>query len=205
MTLERIGIYGGSFSPPHQGHRRMAEAFLRAERLDRCLVIPTYEPPHKELSSAASPEQRLAMCRLAFAGLPLEVSDLEVARGGKSYTAVTLETLKREGRTLVFLCGTDMFMTMDRWYQPEKIFALAEIVYACRESGEAARAAREVMDRKAGEYAAKYGAICRPMPFDALELSSTDVRLALSDGRNTEGMLDPLVREYIDTWKLYRN
>jgi nicotinate-nucleotide adenylyltransferase len=135
MSAKRIGIYGGTFSPPHLGHRRAVEAFALAEQLDEIYVIPTFTPPHKQLQGDATPQQRMEMCRLAFAGLPVAVSDLEIRRGGKSYTVLTLEELKAPDNTLVLLCGTDMFLTIDSWYQAARIFELAEIVYVQRETG----------------------------------------------------------------------
>ena len=92
-----IGIYGGSFSPPHMGHYRALSAFVNAFKPDKTYVIPTLIPPHKELSSAATPEERLAMCRLAFGELDITVSDMEIKRGGKSYTVLTLQELAKEG------------------------------------------------------------------------------------------------------------
>lgn len=202
--MKTIGIYGGTFSPPHLGHRRVAEAFLSQEKPDDMQVIPTLIPPHKLLHGDATPAQRMEMCRLCFAGLPLTVSDREIRRGGKSYTVLTLEELSAVDTRLVFLCGTDMFMTMDTWREPERIFALADIVYACRESGEAAAVMRQALAERAEVYRARYGARTRPLLFDALEISSERLRQMLLCGENTAAFLHPDVRRYIDKWQLYR-
>ena len=84
----RIALYGGSFNPPHPGHVQAALCVLRELKPDRLLIVPDRIPPHKELAEdSPPPEERLALCRLAFAGLPcVEVSDLELRREGKSYT-----------------------------------------------------------------------------------------------------------------------
>ena len=92
----KIGIYGGTFDPPHLGHMEAARTAMEQLGLDRLLIIPDREPPHKELEgNAASPEQRLEMARLMADGLGprAEASDLELKREGKSYTADTVEAL----------------------------------------------------------------------------------------------------------------
>ena len=200
----RVGIYGGTFSPPHCGHRRALEAFISQEQLDAVYVIPALMPPHKELKGDATPEQRLAMCKLAFKGLPVTVSDMEIRRGGKSYTVLTLEELKREDVTLVMLCGTDMFLTLDKWYQPKRIFELAEIVFVQRETGEASDGIPEKLEKQQLFLQQTYRAITRPLKCDALMMSSSELREAIQAEKDTTAYLAPQVRRYIDTWHLYR-
>ncbi len=203
MKGECIGIYGGSFSPPHIGHYRALDAFIKVERPTRTLVIPTLIPPHKQLGGDATPEQRLHMCRLAFADLPVTVDDREIRRGGKSYTVLTLEELKTADNRLFFLCGTDMLMTLDSWHQPERIFELAEIVYVCREGGGAQAEARRALRRKAEEYRQRFSAVVRELFADVVEISSTDLRKALGKERNASAYLHPDVEEYIKACHLY--
>lgn len=202
MKKERIGIYGGTFSPPHIGHHRALSAFLQQEQLDRVYVIPTLQPPHKPLQGDATPQQRLAMCRLAFADLPVTVSDMEIKRGGKSYTVLTLEELKRADNTLVLLCGSDMFLSIDRWYQPQRIFALAEIVYVQREDGEHAEQVAQALAAQAMRLQQQYNAVTRPLACRAIEISSTMLRQELAQGNETS-FLSPSVKEYIDQCQLY--
>lgn len=199
-----IGIYGGSFSPPHMGHYRALSAFVNAFKPDKTYVIPTLIPPHKELSSAATPEERLAMCRLAFGELDITVSDMEIKRGGKSYTVLTLQELAKEGDRLLLLCGTDMLLTLDRWYMPERIFALAEIVYVSREEGEAGREANAAMAKKAEEYRARFGATVHALSCETFAVSSTELRTMLADGKDVSAFLHPRVKEYIAKCQLYR-
>jgi nicotinate-nucleotide adenylyltransferase len=198
--MKRIGIYGGTFSPPHLGHYQALSAFVAEERLDEILVIPTNIPPHKATDGETSAEARLAMCRLAFADLPVTVSDREIRRGGTSYTALTLNELKKDDVTLIFLCGTDMFMSMDTWYRHEEIFALAEIVYATREEDGHMQAA---LGEKAAHYKEKYGATVRPLTSAVVEISSTELRKAIEAGEDTP-FLSPQVKEYIRKWRLYQ-
>ena len=129
-----IGIYGGTFNPPHLGHFQAAKTAIAALRLDKLILIPAALPPHKELPEGTpSPERRLEMtAKMADAmAMPgtVEVSDLELRRPGKSYTADTLEQLHRQypGAKLWLLMGTDMFLTLHLWREPERIMALAGI------------------------------------------------------------------------------
>lgn len=202
MKNETVGIFGGTFSPPHLGHTAALSAFLKQEKTDRMLVIPTAVPPHKQLKGDATQEQRLAMCRIAFSGLPVTVSDIEMKRGGKSYTVDTLKQLSQKGRRLVLLCGTDMFLSLDKWYRAETIFTLADIVYARREQDPENDA---LLSKQAEAYRKRFGATVRPLASSVIEISSSEVREALAKGKDTTAFLHPDVRRYIQEWQLYRN
>ena len=126
----KIGIYGGSFNPPHLGHQNAAVEAAEKCALDKLLLIPAGIPPHKMLSAdAAGADDRLAMTRLMGeqitldTGVKVTVSDMEIARGGKSYTADTLRILheQRPDDELWLLMGTDMFLTFQYWYKPDEI------------------------------------------------------------------------------------
>ena len=201
--MRTVGIYGGTFSPPHMGHYRALAAFISAFNPDTTYVIPTLVPPHKAVSAAATPEERLAMCHLAFDELGATVSDLEIRRGGKSYTVLTLEELSATDTRVLLLCGTDMFLTLDTWYMPERIFELAEIVYAVREEGEEGRTAALAMAKRAQEYRTRFGATVHALPLDSLELSSSELRAMLAEGKDTTSLLHPKVKEYIERCNLY--
>lgn len=150
----KTGIYGGTFNPIHRGHLHILTEFYRRLGLDRVLVIPTRIPPHKRAGNLASAEDRLEMCRLAVGEIPIraEVSDLEVRRKEKSYTADTLLELRGlyPGDSLYLLMGEDMFLTVQNWYAPEVIFENAVICAAprSREGHEALlRHARKLADQ----------------------------------------------------------
>ena len=130
----KIGIYGGTFNPPHLGHVTAARAVFELLKLDELLVIPAGLPPHKELPvGSPTAEQRLEMTRLAAEQLGLgdkvKVLDLELHREGRSFTSDTLEELKARypDGELWLLMGTDMFLTFQAWHEPEKILSLAGI------------------------------------------------------------------------------
>ncbi len=143
------------------------------------------------------------MCRLAFAELPVLVDDREIRRGGKSYTVLTLEELKTGDNRLLFLCGTDMFLTLDAWYKPERIFELAEIIYIRRKDGEAGLVANEALCRKAEEYRRRFSATVRELTAPVTEISSSELRDALGKGESASSFLHPDVEEYIKKCHLY--
>ena len=139
--MGRIGIYGGTFNPPHIGHIRAAKGVVRSLELDKLLVIPDRIAPHKELpEGSASPEQRLEMLHLALADCPeIEVSDIELRREGKSYTFETVDQLRKSypDDELILLMGTDMFLTFHEWRNPERILENASLgVFYRGEKGE---------------------------------------------------------------------
>ena len=130
----RIGIYGGTFNPPHLGHLTAAESVFRMLKLDKLFLIPAGLPPHKELpAGSATSEQRLEMTRLACEQLGLgdraEVLELELQREGKSFTSDTLEAIhaRYPDAELWLLVGTDMFLTLQAWHEPGRIFELAGV------------------------------------------------------------------------------
>lgn len=200
--MERLGIYGGTFSPPHNGHVHAAKCFLEQMALDRLIIVPTYIPPHKSRTDAVSAEMRFDMCKCAFGfSSQIEVSDMEIVRQGKSYTAETLGALTREGRKLFFLCGTDMLLTMDTWYKPEVIFALADIVCVRREEDVDVKTA---LDEKANEYRMRFGARIHLLTVPSLTLSSSEVRAQIKEGGAWEQLLPSEVAAYINEKELYQ-
>ena len=199
--MTRIGIYGGTFSPPHNGHVAAARAFMEQRWLDFLYVIPTALPPHKEMEVQVDAAQRLEMCRLAFSGMEgVYVSDLELRRGGRSYTVDTLRELWGEDRRLFFLCGTDMMLTLDTWREPEEIFRLCYPVYIRRENDRTLDAA---IVQKITEYNQKYGKVVRRIVTEPLEISSNQVRTALQDGKDISRLIPAPVEKYIRDNHLY--
>lgn len=198
----KLGIYGGTFSPIHNGHVMVAKAFLETLKLDKLLVIPAGQPPHKQVSANVDPQRRLEMCRLAFEGSDkIEISDIELRRKGKSYTVMTLRELKNDETELYFLCGTDMLLTFDKWYCFEEIFKLCTLVCARRERDYDVNCR---LESKIAELTSKYSAKILVLNTDILEMSSTDIRDKMSRGESVYGMLPPKVYDYINSNELYR-
>lgn len=194
----KIGIYGGSFSPPHYGHIGAARAFAEEMALDELLVMPSGKSPHKTASHPVDPADRLAMARLAFADIPcVTVSDWEIRQEGLSYTAKTLAHFSSRGE-LYFLCGTDMFLTLAHWYHPEIIFEKAAIVLARREKED-----DEAIEKAAAHYREAFSARLYFLKNPVLPLSSTEVRTAIAKGKGLADYLPPSVEEYIYAHKLY--
>ena len=198
----RVGIYGGTFSPVHNGHVAAAKAFMEQMWLDILYVIPTGVTPHKDMKGDASAKDRLEMCRLAFADMDgVIVSDLEISREGKSYTVDTLRELYDPAGRLFLLMGTDMLLTLDQWREPEEIFKLCYPVYIRREE-DAALDGRIV--EKITSYQEKFGKVVRRIVAPAIELSSSEVREAIAKGEAVDAMIPPVVARYIETNQLYR-
>ncbi len=198
-----LAVYGGTFSPPHIGHIRAAEAFRRAVDPDRLLIIPSAIPPHKSPVRGASDADRVEMCRMAFSAIPgAEISDIELHRAGRSYTVDTLRALAAEGQTVIMLIGTDMFLSLDTWYCAEEIFRLAEIAVIRRENDP--ENAQKIAQKKQ-EYINRYGARIHGILCDATVISSSEVRERILAGLPTEGYLTAEVEEYIRKWHLYRD
>jgi nicotinate-nucleotide adenylyltransferase len=171
---KRVGIFGGTFNPPHIGHIEAAKAFVKIAELDVLIIMPAFIPPHKEYISSVNCNERLEMCKIAFKNVDkAQVSDLEIARGGKSYTYLTLQELSNDKSELFFLCGTDMILSMDTWKCPEIIFSLANICYIRRESD---AKLTELINQKCKLYYEKFEANVIPIDADVIEISSSEIR-----------------------------
>lgn len=205
--IERIGIYGGTFSPIHSGHVRAAYAFLNTMNLDRLYVVPNSLPPHKTNVDGAGAADRLEMARLAFDGISddlrgrLEVSDFEIRREGKSFSFYTLEHFSRPDRELFILVGTDMFLTLNEWFRSEDVFRLARIVLMRREREESLL---PVIKEKRLEYTEKYNAIIYTIDAPPIEISSTLLRGMIRAGESVAGLIPDNVIKYIKEKSLYR-
>ena len=196
--MKKIGIYGGSFSPPHHGHVSAAKQFMEALSLDELLVMPSHISPHKITDPSLTSRHRYDMAKIAFADLPkVTVSDYEIQKGDVSYTANTLTHFSQEG-DLYFLCGTDMFLTLSRWYRPDIIFRNATIVLASRENGK-----DEEIQQAKETYEKEYGAQIIILNNQVLEVSSTEVRNALKQGKDVSRYLSHDVEVYIREHNLY--
>lgn len=196
--MMKIAVYGGSFDPPHKGHRLLADNLADFCGVEKVLIIPTAMSPFKQ-SSGASPEDRLSMCELAFNSPLFEVSDVEISRGGKSYTVDTLRQVKKlypESDLYLFM-GDDMLLSLDRWYCYEEILSLCTVVAACRtEKLDKLQEMRDYVQARLGTDKVK---ICTSVP---VEVSSTLVREHLRQG-DFFG-LEESVCEYIRARGLYK-
>ncbi len=185
----RIGIFGGSFNPPHLGHINSAEAACESLKLDKVLLIPTGIPPHKQMADGSPDGQmRLELLKSAAAGRKwAECSDIEIKRPGASYTIDTVKALKEEypDSKLVLLMGTDMITTFDQWKSFKEIIALAELGAFARADSDLA-----VINAKANELREKYGATVSVVETEVIDISSTELRGLLKERGGREYFSD---------------
>ena len=197
--MKKIAIYGGSFDPPHKGHKLLAENLASVCGAEKVIIIPTALSPFKN-SSSATAEDRLDMCKLFFKEDLFSISDIEIKRGGKSYTVDTLTQIKEENpdAELFLFMGDDMLLSFDKWYCYQEILRLATIVCACRtENLEELQNMKSFVKNvlKAEERVI----ICESVPF---EISSTEIRSSLKDSAK-KGLSED-VYNYIQAKGLYQ-
>lgn len=202
QKAEHWGVFGGTFNPVHHGHLILAREAMESLELDRMILVPNYRSPLREGEVLAPAEDRLEMLRRAVAGEPgMEVSDLEVRRGGTSFTVETLETLKREHPEidLTFLCGADSLTTLDRWVRIERILEVARVCVLAR-PGTEAEAAHAGLARRAPQVAEKVQLIAMTR---MLDLSATEIRERLAAGKSIRWLVPEAVGEYVRSKGLY--
>lgn len=199
--ITRIGIYGGTFAPIHNGHVNAAKAFMDQMQLHYLFVIPTALDPSKIRNEGDEARHRMKMCELAFEGeAGVVISDMEIEKGGISYTVDTLRALARDDRRLFMLVGTDMALKLDSWREPEEIFKLCYPTYVRRESDKLLE--NQIIEKNT-KYLNDYGKICRRIMTPEIELSSTEIREMVKRGEDISDLVPEKVAEYIKENKLY--
>jgi nicotinate-nucleotide adenylyltransferase len=199
--VARIGILGGSFNPPHLAHLVCASEAAAQLGLERVLLTPVAQPPHKEAERDPGAEERLELCRLAVAGDErLGVCDLEVRRGGPSYTVDTLRALHAQTPEddLTFIVGGDIALGLPSWHEPEAVLGLAQLAVAER-SG----AGRQDIVERLAEH---FGEAPAPVFFDMprLDISSSQIRRRVAEGASIKYLVPDPVAERIARGRLYR-
>lgn len=204
--VQRLGVFGGSFDPPHLAHVALVEAAMAQLHLDRVQVLPTGQAWHKqrELSDAA---HRLAMVRLAFAHLPrVQVDGREIARRGPSYTVDTLHELQAEypGAQLYLLIGDDQRRALPAWHRIGEIGRIAIICAAGRDS--AVRAWTENPDAPQPTLPPSdlQHPPIQPLDMPPMPHSATDIRVLAAAGQALTGLVPAAVERYIHEHHLYR-
>jgi nicotinate-nucleotide adenylyltransferase len=195
----RIGVFGGAFDPPHLAHVALVRSAIEALQLDEVRVLPTGHAWHRS-TGLSDATHRLAMARLAFAGLPhVVVDDREIRRAGPSYTADTLGEIAREepGAQLYLLIGDDQRRSLPAWHRIDEIARLAIICAAARDPQVTAWPADEA---RAGHAT---GPVVQPLPMPLMPISATDIRERLSRQADVAALLVPGVERYIHEHHLY--
>jgi nicotinate-nucleotide adenylyltransferase len=193
-ALHRIGVFGGTFDPPHVGHLIVAGDVAEALNLERMIWIPAGRPPHKDAGGVTDGAVRLDMTRAAVGDDPrFEVSGMEVGRPGPSFTVDTLRALRDQhpGSRLYLVLGADQFRALDEWREPEEIGRLATIA---------------VMDRDGTMSEKTEPAVpvqWERVPVTRIDISSTDVRRRVADGASVRNLVTEGVRRIIEDRRLY--
>ena len=195
----KVGLLGGTFNPPHIGHLVCAQEALHELELDRVLLVPVNEPPHKGVEADPGVEHRVELCRRAAESEErLEVSLVDAEITGPSYTVGTLRRLHERcpGDDLTFIVGGDMAFSLPTWREPEAILELAELGVAEREGVRRADISERLgslpLDR------------IRFFDMPRLDISSSLIRRHVAAGRPIRHLVPEGVREYIDQAGLYR-
>ena len=189
-----VGLFGGSFNPPHIAHLIVAEAVREQGGLDQVLWMPSYQPPHKSSEEMLPAVHRLSMTRLAVEGhSAFAVSELEIDRQGTSYTLDTVKTLQQAHpeHQYSLVLGGDSLQQFHAWHRPEEIIDRLPLIVYHRPGIET----RNV--------AARFLARCRFVTAPLLEISSTDIRARCRNGRSIRYLVPEAVRTYIETHRLY--
>ncbi|MCL2108331.1 MAG: nicotinate (nicotinamide) nucleotide adenylyltransferase [Oscillospiraceae bacterium] len=194
--MYKIGVFGGSFNPPHNGHVNLAIQAKKILELDKMIIMPTGTSPHKG-ASAVGFYARENMCYLAFGHLPgFEVTDIEGKMSGRNYTLNSLRILKKlypQNSKFHLLIGADMLFYFDMWYEYQTILNECSVVAAAREQDQFP---------KMVEYATEIGKI-RVLNLDVTEVSSSEIREKIATRKDVSGLVPPKVLDYIKERKYY--
>jgi nicotinate-nucleotide adenylyltransferase len=186
----RIGILGGTFNPVHIGHLILAEEALDKLKLDKVIFVPAYQPPHKD-EAILDAEHRFNMVALAIEGNPcFEVSRIEMAAKQKAYSVDTLKALREQfGPTaeFFFITGSDSLKELSSWKNIDEVFRLANFIVAKRPGFPIERTPKEV----------------RVVVITEAEVSSSEIRRRLKEGRSVRYLVPEKVRGYIEKYRLY--
>ncbi len=218
LDQEKIGLFGGTFNPIHSGHIKAAVVVQRIFLLDKILFIPSFIPPHKESETIVSPDHRLKMVELAVRDTPAFVaSSIEIEEKGTSYSILTLQKIKAiyPDAQFFFILGVDAFLDIDTWKDHERVLEQCKFVVISRKRYRL-KDAKNVLDRK---YESKMFDLCGVekiqkktansykiflLPFDALDVASTEIRGRLRRSQSITHMIPKAVADYIIDNHLYQ-
>ena len=195
----RIGILGGSFDPPHVGHLLVAQDALDELALDRLLIVPAAQQPLKGTDQTPA-EHRLVMAQACCGGIPrIEVDPIEIERGGLSFMVDTVESLHRRwpSATLHLLVGDDVVPTLPRWRDVSRLLSMVQLIVLHRADRGHDLAALAVPLESVG------AAMARRLATRRVDVSSTEIRARVRDGRSIRGFVPDAVATYIATTGLY--
>lgn len=210
----KIGILGGTFDPIHLGHLRAAEEVREFFGLKKVIMTPVNIPPHKKDMKISSPEDRLNMIRMAINGNEvLEVSDMEIVRGGVSYTIETITEFERTYSDIYYLIGIDAFHEIDTWHMYEELFYHTNFIVMVRPSKrgfsgldsfpEKVRSKVDKLDESTYRHVSSK--MVHVLKVTQLDISSSKIREYVRSGCSIKYLVPPAVEQYIYQRRLYRD
>jgi nicotinate-nucleotide adenylyltransferase len=189
----KIGLMGGTFDPVHIGHLVTAQAVKEIRGLEKIIFIPAYISPHKMNQSSAGINHRLKMLQLAIEGIPyFEFSEIELKAKSISYTVETLERFKKKYDKLEFIIGYDNIINFNTWKMPDRIIELADLIVLRRRSN----------DKKIEKD--KYYRAATFVKTPVIEISSSEIRERIKQGKPVDFLIPLKVKEYIYKFNLYK-
>ena len=196
---KRVAFLGGSFNPPHLGHLFIAKSVQREYRLDETVLLPLGNPPHK--NSIAPGEDRKAMCELLSKDVPgISVSSIELEREGYTFTIDTLRYLREnyDIASLNYIIGTDTLFNIETWYHYEDLLGMADFICVPRPGDDMNRARLKLISLQE-----QYGCNITISRFYGPDISSTEIRERIREGRDVSRFLSPEVEQYIKERHIY--
>ena len=200
-SYKKIGILGGTFNPVHMGHLLMAEYAKEAAKLDVVILMPSHMSYMKAGTNVLSEQHRLEMLQLSIEENPdLITSDMEIRRGGNTYTYETLLQMKGlcPNSEIYFIVGADSLFSMERWVKPEVIFANCTLIAAGRDHSD-----KEALQLKKKDLELRFGAKIILLDFPRIDISSTVIRENVKSGKSIRYMVHDKVVQYIQDKHLY--
>ncbi len=192
--MAKIGIFGGTFDPIHLGHLITAQSVREIRKLEKIIFIPAFISPHKSEIKTSSAEDRLNMIKLAIDGISFfDYSNIEIEKGGVSFTIDTLKELKKSNDDLEFIIGYDNIFEFNTWKDPDEIMKLAKVIVLKRRSSHPP------------QFKDKYYNQAIFVQTRGIEISATDLRERVKKGQPINFLVPQKVMEYIYKHKLYNN
>ena len=190
--MSKVGIFGGTFDPIHNGHLITAQSVREIRNLDKILFIPSFVSPHKTDINSAKPEHRLAMIKLATENIVFfDYDDYEIKKGGISYTIDTLREFKMRFNEIEIIIGYDNIFKFHTWKEPDEIMKLAKVIVLKRKSSHPFTLEDKYV--KAAVFVETRG----------IEISATDIRKRVNKGKPIHYLVPEKVKEYIYNFNLY--
>ena len=204
VQKRKIGIMGGTFDPIHYGHLFIAETACDVLQLDKVLFIPAGAPPHKNEKLITDSNHRFQMIKVAIAdNHNFEASDMEIIKEEKSYTIETIKVLRRQyGKevNLYFITGADAFVGLETWKAYPELLGLTNFIVMTRTISNPM-----VLEEKISQFTEKFNTNIFKVDIPTLDISSTDIRRRVQEGRSIKYLLPYNVEKYIRDHHLYED